>query len=223
MRFLRQSVEDLTECHRLRIIASEEIVVRAAIRVGVHQYRARWQTVAARAADLLVVGLHAPWQSGMNHSPDVRFVDAHAEGDRRDDHLQLVRQELRLHALPHSGGEPGMIRSGGHVRLQFRCQFIGGGPGGRVDDGGPPSVVFQQLPHQREAFVLGGLYYFDGDVVAAKAMDEAAIAAESKLRRDIVLHQRRGSGRQCDHRRRAQSRQMLAQRPVIGAEIVPPL
>ena len=73
--------------------------------------------VAAGAADLLVVGLQAARQRRVDDGADVRLVDAHAEGDRRDHHLDAARQELLLHALA-SAPRPG--RRG--TRAQGKCR-----------------------------------------------------------------------------------------------------
>ena len=54
-------------------------------------------------------------------------------------------------------------------------------------------------------------------------MDKARLLIETQLLADVVLHDGRRRRGQRDHRRRAQRRQIAAQQPVIGPEIVPPL
>ena len=62
-----------------------------AVGVGVKQNRAGGITVAASAADLLVVGLHRSGQGVVNDGAHVGFVDAHAKRDGGDDDLQATR------------------------------------------------------------------------------------------------------------------------------------
>ena len=70
-------------------------------------------SVAARAARFLVIALDVPGQVGVDHEPDVRLVDAHAEGDGRHDHRDLVPVEGLLvpsrafpRTSPHDRGAP---------------------------------------------------------------------------------------------------------------------
>ena len=51
------------------------------------------QSVAAGAAGFLVVAFDVLRQVVMDDEADVRFVDAHAEGDGRADHAHFVAQE----------------------------------------------------------------------------------------------------------------------------------
>ena len=74
-----------------------------------HQHGPRRLTVAPRAANLLVVGLHAARQRQVQHGADVRFVDAHAEGNRGHHHIQLTGEEVGLDALTHLGRQARVI------------------------------------------------------------------------------------------------------------------
>src|SRR5512143_1637028 len=53
-------------------------------------------SVPARPARFLVIGLDMPGEVGVDHEPDVRLVDAHAEGDGGHDHRRLVPVECLL-------------------------------------------------------------------------------------------------------------------------------
>ena len=64
------------------------------------QHRPRGLAVPPRAADLLRVRLDAPRQREVDDAAHVRLVDAHAERDRRDDDLDLAREERALHGGP---------------------------------------------------------------------------------------------------------------------------
>ena len=67
------------------------------------------------------------------------------------------------------------------------------------------------------------LDHFDGEVVAAEAVDETHGVVEAELRQDVVLHERRGRGGERQHGRGTQQVQLLAEHAVVGAEIVAPL
>ena len=98
------------------IVALEEEIVRAPVGVGVHQDRAARQPVAAGAADLLVVGLEAARQRRVDHGAHVGLVDAHAERDGRDHHLDAAVEELLLHALAVLRVEARVVGAAGEMR-----------------------------------------------------------------------------------------------------------
>ena len=179
--------------------------------------------VAAGAADLLVVGLERAGQRGVDDGADIGLVDAHAEGDGGDDHLQFAGEEGGLHLLAALGVEAGVIGGGGEIVLQVGGEAVGFVAGGRVDDGGPAIFRLQQLAGQLGALTGRRFDDFDGDVVAAEAVDEAGGFGEPELLDDIVLHHGRGGGGQGDHRRRAEARQVAAEHAVVRPEVVAPL
>ena len=49
----------------------------------------------------------------MDDGADVGLVDAHAEGDRCDDHFQRAGEERGLHALAVLGIQAGVVSGGG--------------------------------------------------------------------------------------------------------------
>src|SRR5713226_6788548 len=65
--------------------------------------------VAPGAAGFLVISLQALRRVEMDDEADIGLVDAHAEGDRRDDDDALLLEEAVLVALPRRRLEPGMI------------------------------------------------------------------------------------------------------------------
>ena len=73
--------------------------------------------VAARAADFLVVALDVLRQIGVQHETNIRLVDAHAEGDRRHDHLRLVALEGVLNTSALVGLEPRVVGQGTQALL----------------------------------------------------------------------------------------------------------
>ena len=65
--------------------------------------------VATAAPGLLVVGLERRRDAGVDDRPHVRLVHAHAERVRRDDHLDLVREEAPLHLRPLLARQPRVV------------------------------------------------------------------------------------------------------------------
>ena len=59
----------------------------------------RLGAIAARTADLLIVGFETTGKGGMYHRTNIRLVHSHAERDGGDNHLQRSRQEFRLDAF----------------------------------------------------------------------------------------------------------------------------
>ena len=68
---------------------------------------------------------------------------------------------------------------------------------------------------------------FDGEVVAAKSVNEAGGCGHAELRDDVGLHRGRGRGCEREHRNAigavAQRGQILSEHAVVGAKIVTPL
>ena len=137
---------DLFEHGNIGIVALKEEIVRAAVGIGVHQDRRARAAVAAGAADLLVVAFHAAGQRGVDDGADVRLVDAHAEGDGRDDDVELAREEIGLHLFA-ARGRPGPrgTAAAAKSRCSSSASFSASAARGRVDDGGPALVVREEF------------------------------------------------------------------------------
>ena len=93
----------------VRVVPLVEELVRAAIDEGVHQDRARRLAVPARSANLLVIGLHAAGQAGVDDRPDVSLINAHSEGDRRDDDIEPASEEGGLDPIALRSLEARMV------------------------------------------------------------------------------------------------------------------
>lgn len=80
-------------------------------RVGgrVEQYALRGKSVPSRPSSLLLVVLQRFRHIRVNHAPDVAAIDAHAEGDRRDDHRKSVSLKGLMDLVALRCGEPGVI------------------------------------------------------------------------------------------------------------------
>src|SRR6185436_12028763 len=94
------------------IVALEEELVRPGIGERVEEDRARRLTVAASSTDLLVVALDRRRKRRVDDGSHIGLVDAHAEGGRRDDDVELAREESRL---------DGLARASVHARVIGGC------------------------------------------------------------------------------------------------------
>src|SRR5207248_6510007 len=54
------------------------------------------QAIAPGPSRFLVIALDVLWQIVMDHKSHVRFIDSHAERDRRRDHARVVTEQLIL-------------------------------------------------------------------------------------------------------------------------------
>ncbi len=129
--------------HRLgigRAVAGRHLEQAAAQRhvVGRDQQQPdRIATVAAGAADLLVVRLDRAGRRQVEHGAHVGAVDAHAERVGRDDHLDCARREAALGRVARRGVEAGVIDGRVPAGLcEPRAFLFRGAPRGRVDDRG---------------------------------------------------------------------------------------
>ena len=159
----------------------------------------------------------------MDHSADIRLVNAHAERNRGDDHRQFAGPKPVLGPLALLRRHPGVIGGGRIIRVQYQRQQLGFLAGRGVDDGGPPRRLGQNPPHRFVPVGNPRFHRLHRQIGAAETVDGTAGIRQIELLNNIVLHQHgRGCG-QRDHRRGPQQRQIAAQHPVIGAEIVAPL
>ena len=169
----------------------------------------------------------------MQDDADVRFVDAHAEGVRRDDDAQRIADELLLDLALGAGLHPGVeerARPAG-VRDVFGQDL--GVPAGRGEHDRPARVAGELAPQDLEdpggLFRLGRRDHLVGEVRPLVPPDERR-ELDPELGLEVLAeigdHVRlRGRGEASDPRRRV--REALADKPrdvqVVGAEIVAPL
>ncbi len=85
-----------------------------------------FETVAAGTARFLLIVLERLWRAGVHDEADVGAVDPHAEGDGRDDDVDLFVEEEILVAAAFAVVQPGVIRAGADARF--------GEPGGERFD-----------------------------------------------------------------------------------------
>ena len=79
--------------HGARVLFLDELATHSDVVEAVEHVRIGGRAVAPGAADLLIVGLDAARQVGMEDVAHVRLVDPHAEGDGGDDdHAGIWKQ-----------------------------------------------------------------------------------------------------------------------------------
>ena len=113
-----------------RILLLNEYPAHADVGQAVDHLRFRGCVVAPSPADLLIIGLDAAGQVGVEDETHVRLIDPHAEGDGGDDdHARighenvLVRLPFRLRHARVIGKRPHPVRrqqDGGFLRLLAR-------------------------------------------------------------------------------------------------------
>ena len=190
---------------------------------AVEEHRQRRLPVAAGAADLLVVALDAARQRRVHDRADVGLVDAHAERDRRDDHVEVAGEERALRLVALARQQARVVRAGREVARQPLGQRLALLARRGVHDRGPARGVAQQSFGRGVARRRRRLDQLERQVRAPEAVDVPARLGDAELLGDVLLHERRGGRGQRDHRGGAQLRQPLAQHPVLGPEVVAPV
>ena len=127
---------------RLQLAPGHEIARR------IEQTALGLEPVAAGAAALLLIGLERLGRGRMHDEPNVGFVDAHAEGHRRDDDPRLVGAEGRLIAAAFFVAQAGVVRQRCVSRgLQHPANFVNIAPANAVDDAGLAGVPVDHSEH----------------------------------------------------------------------------
>ena len=101
--------------HRVVCVRDNEVLQTLPVSVGVVQNAVCKATVSASSANFLRVILQTFRQSSMHDKPDVTLVDAHAEGNRRDNYMDIVSHPTKLHVLPRRIAHLGVVE----VTLDF--------------------------------------------------------------------------------------------------------
>ena len=150
--------------------------------------------IAAGAADLLVIALHILRQINMQDKAHIRFIDAHAKGNRRHNHPHIVNHKGALIARARAMIQPSMIRQ----RLQAvgvdrRGQILDMALGGTVDNPRLVGMGLQEVDHLLRHVGLG--LHADKEVGPVEAGEKFIFIAETERLFDIFLHTRgRGGG-----------------------------
>ena len=139
--------------------------------------------VAAGAAGFLIISLDRFGDAGMGDEAHVGLVDAHAEGDRRDHHHLLGRDERGLVAGAHRRLEPGMIRQDGPAgRAELLGELLGLVAARRIDDARPRLLGEQRLELARDAVARADMV---ADIGPVEAGDDQAVLGNAELDEDV--------------------------------------
>ena len=180
------------------------------------------QSVAAGAADLLIIAFDRAGQIGVEDEAHILLVDAHAEGDGRDHHHALALEEGVLIEAARAGVEPGVIgqsvEAGAPQPMRHR---LGLAARGAIDDPALPRMPAQKahdaplrivLPLEGET-QIGPREGGDEDVRRAREEPRDDIGAGGRPRR-------RGDG---EDGRRAEPLGEFAEPRIIGPELMAPM
>ena len=193
------------------------------VRGGIEQDAPSRLAVAPRAARLLIVGLDILRHIVMDDIAHVGFVDAHAEGVRRDDDRQPVVEEVLLRRAPFLVRKSRVVTPDGDAALfQQLVDGVGLLARGGVNDAG---FVGMRFDIAKQEFVLVFTApHIEEKIRTVEAADMDVGGAKPQKTDDVVPNLRRRGGGKCAHHRTAgQRRDKRRDGAVAGAEIVPPL
>ena len=188
-----------------------------------HEDRAARRSVAAGAADFLVIRFETSRQSRVDDGSNVRFVDAHSERDCGNHHVDLAGEKLLLNAAAKVGVESGMIGSRRKRNRELGRQTCSLFARRRIDDRRTAFRIAQQFRRHCGSLRRHDLHGFDRKIGAAKTVNESRQFRKSKLFRNVVLYQWCCGCGQGDDGRRPQFRKVLAESAIVRTEVMPPL
>ena len=143
-------------------------------------------SVPTGPARLLIVGFERLGHVVMNDVPDVRLVDAHPEGDGRDDHVHVLHQELVLDARPLGGVHAGVVGGGAHpIDLECLGDFLHLLAAEAIHDAAPSTVLQRVLDDLPQGLHLRAHLVEEVGPVEAGLVDVGVEDAEVLL--DVVL------------------------------------
>ncbi len=158
----------------------------------------------------------------MDDETDVRFVDAHAEGDGRADDLDLVPQETLLVPRPLLRREPGVVRLRADVvGGKFFGEQLGGFAARAIDDAAVSRPGLEKREDLAVRFVLRD--HAVGEVLAIEAADDDGRVGKVEMLDDVLAHPLGGRGGEGHDRDAREALAQSAKLPVLGPEIVAPL
>ena len=188
----------------------------------VNQQALGFESVAARAAGLLLVVLERSRRAGVNDEPDVRAIDAHPEGHGRDDDVGALAEERVLMAAALAVRKACVIGEGGVPDLgQPRRERIHLAARRAVDDARLAAMAGEHLDEL--LLERGARKRAIDQVRAIERTDELDRVLEAELRRDVAPHARRRGRRvgvQADAGKKLPQPAELA---ILGPEVVAPL
>ena len=161
----------------------------------------------------------------MDEQPDIRLIDAHAEGIRRNQNPHSPPAKVVMHKSPFLIREPCMVVADRLVRLsQPFCNLFDRPARGAIDqDRAFLRVANQTL--QRRQFFLAGLTGTDGqgEIGPTESRDQSERIAERQPVAEIHLNAGRGSGGQGKAGRIGEFLAEATDFEIVGPEIMAPL
>ncbi len=184
--------------------------------------RFRRCAVSARAANFLIVTLNRFGQVGVRDPADIRFVDPHAKGNRRDHNQPVFLLKATFGNAAILGVHPAVIVARKMPRLaQCACQPFGFGTGATIYDTRLPLTGGCKVKNLAPWIVLGLKCKMDvGPIKTSK--ESSRCDAIKQLFSDLLP-----GFRVCSRRKRrqwhVQGPLQLSDAQIVGAEIVAPL
>ncbi len=157
----------------------------------------------------------------MDDKPDVRFIDAHAEGDGGTDDIDVATGEGLLVLLADDIRETGVVgKCRKSLILKLSCEIFRRLLGETVYDAGIALMIMEILHQLRE--VTGLWHHAVGEVLPVETPDKPGWLSQGELLCDVILDGRYGGRGQGDDR---DVREPFFERPepaILGPEVVPP-
>ena len=210
---------------RRRVAPLDLALAQHDVGIAIKGQRVGRQAIAAGAADFLIIGFDALRQVGMADEAHVLLVDAHAEGDGRDDDDAVLAQELVLMRRSDLRREPGVVRQRGDAfRAQRLGEFLDPLARGAIDNAG-----FALVARNHRQNVMGDIALAAHRKTYVRPVEGAD--ENARLRRKKLLHdvgpgrrvRRRGHGDELHLPFARDGSRDLGEIGVFGAEIMAPL
>ena len=203
-------------------LALHELLELLNVLVAVKGQAVSFAAVAARTPRLLVVAFERLGNVVVDDVAHVGLVDAHAESDRGDDHLDALHEEGVLVGGARRGVHAGVVgqRADAVGHEQFR-ELLDLLAAQAVDDAALALVLLDETDDLAVHVVLGPDLVVEVRTVERRLENRGVGHAQVLL--DVELHLGGGRGRQGDQRRRTD---LVDDRPdtaVLRAEVMAPL
>jgi len=182
-------------------------------------------SVATGSPDLLIIGLQTSRNVEMDDQPDIRLIDAHAEGICRSQNPHSPPTKVVMNKSPFLIRETGMVVADRLVRLFQPFRYLLHRPARSAIDQDRASLRLANQTRQRRQFLLAGLAETNrqGEIGPTEARDQSERIAERQPVAQICLNAGRGRGSQSQAGRIGEFLAKPANFEIIGPEIVAPL
>src|SRR5467141_4546459 len=144
------------------------------------QHAGSGSSVATGPPNLLVIGLHTSRNVEMDDQPDIRLIDAHAEGIRRNQNPHSPPAKVVMHESPFLIRETGMVVADRLVRLSQPFRNLLHRPARGAIDQDRAFLRLANQTLQRRQFSLAGLTETDrqGKIIPTETCDQPEWIAE---------------------------------------------